>query len=261
MYNVKNFTQTPEVPDETIAVTGQHTFVITATETSITSWGAGNYGALGTGATPKLVYYPVTTNLYGILQHRKIASVFSYSPLAGLLTDTGEIYVWGYNQYGMGDGTATMKTVPTKIVDVDGVVFTNAEFFPTVCAVTNNGLLYMWGQNDYRKFGNVSLTADTQTRPILLANPAVSNKQFVQASPSTYAVFAVTIEGVLYGWGSNLNAMFGQGNINTTIFNPVVINTGALQSAVVTKVKAHSLGVLALTSDGKVCYFYWYSHT
>ncbi len=251
--------QTPEIPDETISVTGQPMFFLTATETSITSWGVGEAGALGIGTTPKFKFYPVTTDLSGMLQNRKIVSVFSSnSPMAGLITDTGEIYVWGSNTYGMGDGTNTMKTVPTKIVDVDRIVFTNVEILATtVCALTDNGLIYMWGYNEYRKFANNSLTANMQPRPILIANPAVSNKQFIQVSPSSYTVFAITTEGLLYAWGSNLNAMLGQGTNNNTLFpNPLVINTGDLQSATVTKVKPHSFGVLVLTTDGKVRYFY-----
>jgi hypothetical protein len=257
---VKNFVQSPEIPDETIAITAQLNFVVTASNTSLTSWGAGDYGALGIGTTPKFKYYPVTTNISTILQNRKIASVFSASTLAGLLTDTGEVYMWGYNTYGLGDGTsATIRSVPTKIVDVDGIVFTKVELFTTVCALTDNGQLYMWGQNDYRKFGNSSLTSGTQPRPILFANPTVSNKRFIQASPSTYAMFAITTENVLYAWGVNLNAMFGQGNSNSTVFtNPVMINTGALQSTFVIKVKPHNVGVLVITTDGKVCYIFSY---
>jgi alpha-tubulin suppressor-like RCC1 family protein len=254
---IKSLTPTLEIPDETILVTGQSSFALIATENSISAWGSGFYGILGNGATPRIKYYPVTTNLSVVLQNRRIASVFSYSSYVGLITDTGEIYVWGYNSYGMGDGTLVTKSVPTKIVDVDGIVFTKVESSFTVCALTNAGQFYMWGQNDYRKLANSSLTSSTQSRPILLANPNISNKQFIQGSPSLYAVFAVTTEGVLYGWGSNQAGMFGLGTNNGTIYDPMIIRTGVLQTATVVKVKNHNYGVLVLTTDGKVCLFFF----
>jgi alpha-tubulin suppressor-like RCC1 family protein len=250
---LKTITQTPELPDETIAIAGQQRFFVSATTTSITTWGQGYSGALGSGATPALQYYPNTTDLSVMLQNSKINSVFAYSTYAGLVTDTGEIYIWGANNNGMGDGTVTQKNVPTKIVDVDGIVFTKVELTATVVALTNNGLIYQWGNNDYQKFANASLTVVIQTRPKRLANPTVSNKQFIQATPCVYAVFAITTDGVLYGWGSNQNAMLGQGTANSTTFaDPVPIQTGALQTATPAKVKAYTTGVLVLATDGKV---------
>jgi alpha-tubulin suppressor-like RCC1 family protein len=251
---LKTITQTPEIPDETIAIAGQQKFFISATATSITTWGQGSAGALGSGATPGLQYYPNTTDLSAMLQNSKIDSVFAYTDYAGLVTDTGEIYIWGFSGNGMGDGTTAQKNVPTKIVDVDGIVFTKVELVSTVVALTNNGLIYQWGNNDYQKFANASLTVVIQTRPKLLANPTVSNKQFIQATPSQYAMFAITTDGVLYGWGSNQNAMLGQGTNNGTVFtDPMPIQTCALQTATPAKVKAHSSGVLVLATDGRVC--------
>jgi alpha-tubulin suppressor-like RCC1 family protein len=251
---LKTLTQTPELPDETIAIAGQQSFFIAATATSISSWGQGSAGSLGSGATPKIQFFPNSTDLSTTLQNSKITSLFAFANQAGLLTDTGEIFVWGFNNYGMGDGTALQRNFPTRIVDVDGVVFTKVEITITVAALTDNGRLYMWGHNDYRKFANNSLTAITQTRPVLLAHPIVSNKRFIQAAPSQYAVFGITTDGVLYGWGINLNAMLGQGAGNVTVYaDPMPIQTGVLQTATPAKVKAYFTGVLVLTTDGRVC--------
>jgi alpha-tubulin suppressor-like RCC1 family protein len=232
----------------------QQSYFISATATSITTWGQGITGVLGSGATPLMQFYPNTTDLSTTLQNRKITSVFAYSNSAGLLTNTGEIYVWGYNNYGMGDGTNTLKSFPTRIVDVDGVVFTKVELTSTVVALTDTGLLYQWGHNEYKKFANNSLTSITQSRPVLLSHPILSNKRFIQAAPSLYAVFVITTDGVLYGWGVNQNAMLGQGVANLTVYaDPVALQTGALQTAIPAKVKAYSSGVLVLTTDGMVC--------
>ncbi len=251
---MKTLTQTPELPDETISIAGQQFFFVSATTTSITTWGQGTSGVLGSGSTSKMQFFPNTTDLSATLQNRKIASVFAFGYLVVLLTDTGEIYVWGYNNYGMGDGTSIQKNVPTEIVDVDGIVFTKLELTSTVTALTNNGLLYMWGNNDYRKFANNSLTHNMQPRPLLLANPVLSNKQFIQATPSLYAVFVITSDGVLYGWGINQAGVLGLGSANATVYaDPMPIQTGALQTATPAKVKAYSSGVLVLTTDGMVC--------
>ncbi len=145
------------------------------------------------------------------------------------------------------------KALPTKVIGVDGVVFTKMEVFQTTTGITNEGNIYLWGHSEFKKLANDSMTSTSQVTPYLLRNPVLANKVFVQAASQTYVVFAVSTEGYLYGWGSNFYGSFGLGVMNSTIYpTPMRLASGVLGGVFVAKVDIYDTAFLILTTSGQV---------
>ena len=120
---------------------------------------------------------------------------------AAALTNSGDLYVWGYNNGTLGNGsTAKYQSTPVKILsNVD----TLPSFYSTLAAITQNKDLYMWGSNGHGQVGNG--TTENQLTPVKV----LSNVSFFSLDCSTSA--AVTTDGGLYIWGYNKYAQVGNG--------------------------------------------------
>ena len=119
----------------------------------------------------------------------------------------GDLYCWGYNEYGqVGNGTTENQTTPVKVLDgVKSVSCSYSSF--TVSAITGNGDLYCWGYNGDGQVGN-GMT-ETQTIP----EKVLSDVKSVSCSSST--VSAITENGDLYCWGYNRYGQVGNGTTET----------------------------------------------
>ena len=120
---------------------------------------------------------------------------------AAALTNSGDLYVWGYNNGTLGNGsTAKYQSTPVKILsNVD----TLPSFYSTLAAITQNKDLYMWGSNGHGQVGNG--TTENQLTPVKV----LSNVSFFSLDWNTSA--AVTTDGGLYIWGYNEYAQVGNG--------------------------------------------------
>jgi hypothetical protein len=95
---VKTLTQSPKgLPEDTLIMLASEYFALAVSRngTAMTAWGLNTLGSLATGLPNKYQYYPTDSNITVItLQNKKIASLFGYAYIAGILTDTGEVYMW-----------------------------------------------------------------------------------------------------------------------------------------------------------------------
>ncbi|MDA3863959.1 MAG: hypothetical protein PF689_08865 [Deltaproteobacteria bacterium] len=82
-----------------------------------------------------------------------------------VLTNTGEVYCWGFNSSGqLGDGTTTERFTPTLVTGGHSFIEINAGISHRTCGLTSTGETYCWGKNEYGQLGDGTTTdRDTPT--------------------------------------------------------------------------------------------------
>ncbi len=157
------------------------------------AWGDNFNDHLGT-ETPecKMVKKPTRVNIKG---NQRIIQVSCGGSHAGAITEDGELYMWGWNEYGqLGDGSKISKKKPVKI-KIKG----NPRITQVACggthtgAVTESGKLYTWGNNSGGQLGNG--THVRKRRPVYIM------EEVIQVSCGRASTGVVTIDGKPYTWG------------------------------------------------------------
>jgi alpha-tubulin suppressor-like RCC1 family protein len=136
------------------------------------------------------------------------------------LTTGGQLYCWGWNNFGqLGDGSTQNHAVPTLVAG--GLLFrqVNAGIFHT-CAVTTGYRAYCWGYNFYGAVGD-GTTVETRLTPV----PIAGSRAFRQVSAGSNRTCALTTTtNKIYCWGSGI---LGNGSGDGTSRTPQLIS-GAL---------------------------------
>ena len=212
------------------------------------AWGANNYGQLGNGAasnsgcfciaTPGQVTLPSGTNVIAI------ASGSNHS-LA--LTSTGQVLAWGNGTRGqLGNGTTMQSAVPVPVSLPSGPAVTAiAGGGEHSLALDSSGHMLAWGYNFYGQLGNGTTTISTVPVPVSLPSGILVS---AIAGGKNHSL-AVTSNGKVYDWGSNVTGQLGNGtNVDSNTPVQVALPSGTTVTAVAGS-SAHSL---ALTSTGQV---------
>lgn len=119
------------------------------------------------------------------------------------LTEGGDLYLWGDNAVGqIGDGTTDFKSQPYHL-EIDGVSAFKDVSLGTYhnIALTTDGDVYVWGMNNSGQIGDGTRT-DRHT-PQKLAFEGLNDK-IVTVNAGSSSTAAVTENGSLYMWGSQL---------------------------------------------------------
>ncbi|BDR52281.1 hypothetical protein KIM372_01880 [Bombiscardovia nodaiensis] len=244
------------------------------------AWGNNQYGQLGDNTTtsrklPVRVHTPTGVHFTAI-------SAGCYHALA--LGDDGNIYAWGYNQYGqLGDGTTTNKKEPVATHHgalPAGQRFTaiSAGFYHSL-ALGSDNKMYSWGLNNMGQLGDgttssgahqadgtpIHATAD-KIEPVLVHNGALpASEHFTSISAGRWHSLALGSDHKIYSWGYNGSGQLGNGiqgggdainNFPTGSTadqsEPVLVHNGALPASEhFTTISAGSYHSLALGSDGQ----------
>jgi alpha-tubulin suppressor-like RCC1 family protein len=127
---------------EQISVGDNHIAVI-KTNGELYTWGFGKHGPLGHGNEKDLLDTPTKVNLKG-----KIKQVDCVIDMTAALTDSGDIYIWGYNGFTK-IGTSSLcitKPHPLKHKRKFKYISLGNTF---LAAVSIKGDLYMWGKGSF----------------------------------------------------------------------------------------------------------------
>lgn len=188
-----------------VAIGDNHMVAVT-TEGNLYAWGSSYYGQLGNGnsgddsisLTPEKV-----TAFDGNVK----AAGCCYSSCAVITTD-GNLYAWGYNEYGLGEGTTTSSTTPVQITVFNG----NAESLACgkyhILVKTTGANLYAWGYNSSGQLGDGTYT--TRTTPVKITT-FDGNVSSVASGYCSDSSMVITTGGELYAWGVNLEGVLGVG--------------------------------------------------
>jgi alpha-tubulin suppressor-like RCC1 family protein len=114
-------------------------------------WGCNENGVLGNGKNDSLIYKP---ELNQYLIDKQIIDICCGSRHTLVLTDCGEVYAWGYNEFGqIGNerrGRNECQSIPIKVSDFNDekVIQISCGFHHSI-ALTENGHVFSWGRNNF----------------------------------------------------------------------------------------------------------------
>ena len=174
-------------------------------------WGLNNYGQLGDGTT---VSKTVPTLIpQSAFNNEKVVGLSLGGNFSGCITETGKLYMWGWNNYGqLGDGTTTDRYVPTLIsqsaFNNEKVVGLSLGRYHSGC-ITETGKVYMWGLNSSGQLGD-GTTTDRYV-PTLIPQSSFNNEKVVALSLGRNYSGCITETGKVYMWGRNDYGQLGDG--------------------------------------------------
>lgn len=167
---------------------------------------------------------------------------------------------WGSNDYGeLGIGTMTPMAgspTPVAVKNMDSIAGVAAGHAHTL-AVRADGTAWAWGANFNGALGDG--TTDHRSLPVqVYDNTGVSNpltKVVALAGGGSQTSYALTADGVVWGWGNNLVGQTGTGDTHVTHWAWPVL--GVSNAVAIAGGLAHGL---ALKADGTVWAWGWNVH-
>jgi alpha-tubulin suppressor-like RCC1 family protein len=226
-------------PEASAATTGGNVY----------AWGDNSLGELGNGTTDVQSDVPVEVNLPGGVAATAVSEGGSTSLALG---SDGNVYAWGYNQYGeLGDGTTTGSDVPVEVSLPGGVAAVAvSEGGGTGLALGSDGTVYAWGYNGFGQLGNGTtsrLYEPGSDVPVEVHLPG--GVAAVAVSEGEYASLALGSDGNVYAWGWGWWGQLGNGTTTDSDVPVEVHLPGGVAAVAVSEGGALSL---ALGSDGNV---------
>ncbi|KOC62519.1 RCC1 and BTB domain-containing protein 1 [Habropoda laboriosa] len=201
-------------------------------------------GCLGTGDTHSTLYPKKIDALC-----KKDIKTFAHGigPHVLALTERGEVYSWGnndYHQLGNGTGNKGLNPILVGLNLRDKVVVQIACGNHHSLALTDDGEVYAWGANNCGQAGSSICT--NQNGPLNVLFPSASTKVIsISCGPSLS--MAVSDNGKIYGWGCNTGGQLGIGNTHDQTY-PCQIE--ALVGIMIEKVVCGYAHTLALSKEG-----------
>jgi alpha-tubulin suppressor-like RCC1 family protein len=253
------------VPQQLAAPTGvvqvaageQHSLALTAAG-DLYSWGDRSDGAVGDGLTagdqavpaliPPASFPGLSSAITGIAAGNQLSFAWNAT----------QLYTWGTGA--LADGTATRST-PVEVTALFtlnvGETFVGAAAGRSGAAngfgyaLTSQGRIFAWGSDNGGRLGDGAPLADSAT-PVLATLPALSPGELVVGvSAGAAHGLALTNQGRVLAWGSDVNGRLGNGTGpgNGSQQAPQILGTFPAPATGVSAGTNHSLAVLA---DGTV---------
>ncbi len=183
-----------------------------------------------------------------------IASVSAGLIHGSFLTEDGDVYSWGFGNFGrLGHGDDEEQLIPKKIDALDDVTVVKIENGNGASyAIDDLGRLYSWGQNTNGQLG----LGDEVNRNVPSLVTDLADETIVDVSSGTSHTVVLTADGDVYAFGSNVDGQIGSpegldqnGDPIREILSPLKVE--GLPSNVV-KVTADTKTTFAVTADGDV---------
>ncbi|TGL37819.1 chromosome condensation regulator [Leptospira perdikensis] len=202
-----------KVPGITNAVMGVYGFdhvLILKKDGTVVSFGSNSVGQLGNGAGGTGTYSSSPVNVIGL--PTDIIQVIAGSDHSAALTKSGDVYVWGKDQYGnLGDGvigTATeVNHTPKKVNSLSGIVHI-ATGRDHILALKNDGTVYAWG---LAASGQLGIGGSGSPSPVPTPTIVTGLYQAVSVWANGTQSFAILSDGTVKGWGANSSGNLGTG--------------------------------------------------
>ena len=183
-----------------------------------------------------------------------IASVSAGLIHGSFLTEDGDVYSWGFGNFGrLGHGDSEDQLIPKKIEALDEVEVVRIENGNGASyAIDAQGKLYAWGQNSNGQLG----LGDEAQRSLPTIVSALEDETVVDVSSGTSHTVVLTADGEVYAFGSNTSGQIGSpegldenGEPLREVLTPLKVE--GLPANVVS-ITADTRSSFAVTADGRV---------
>ena len=219
---------------------GEHHTVVVSNLGQIWAAGLNDDGELGTGGTERQHAF-----VHVAVGGKKIVVVAAKFCHTAAITDSGELWTWGWNvdgQLGIGD-TEIYRHAPVKVsVNGQKIVAVAAGTYHTA-AVTDSGELWTWGDNNAGQLG-IGDTTDRHA-PVKVS---VNGQKIVAVAAGVRHTAAITDSGELWIWGDNGDGQLGIGD-TTDRHAPVKVSVNGQK---IVAVAAGTYHTAAVTDSGEL---------
>lgn len=223
----------PLQPVQQIAIGGAFSCAVVG-QSKVYCWGNNLYGQLGSGGE----YNSVDPQPIPGLPDAPIDALAAGGGHACALAQ-GNIWCWGYNQFGqLGDGSTTSRVSAVAVLGVAGAATQIAAGDYHTCAVINN-VINCWGNNFYGQLGSGDDLDSLVPAPVNGLGGAV-----VQLSTGSLHTCA-TVEAAAWCWGNNLSGQIGNGTVAAAQYSPTAVAGMGTGVAEVSAGSTHSCARLA----------------
>jgi regulator of chromosome condensation len=164
--------------------------------------------------------------------------------------DTGDIYVWGLNNYyQLGIPDMQNKFVPEKAAsfakDKNWSMISGGQHH--TIALDGQGKVYSLGRKEYGRLGLGEKDLEEKSAPTPI--PELQDKKCISVNCGTAVSFAVTANGVAYGWGMGSTKQLGQGDDEDDIYEPTIIGGKQLENKFTLMTSAGGQHTIILAAD------------
>lgn len=211
-----------KVPGINNAVMGTYGYdhaVVLKSDGTVVTFGSNSVGQLGNGTGGAGTYSANPVTVTGL--PNDIIQVIAGSEHTAALTKSGEVYVWGRDQYGnLGDGVlgtaAEVNSTPKKVSSLSGIVHI-ANGRDHILALKNDGTVYAWG---LAASGQLGIGGSGSPTPVPTPTLVTGLYQVVSVWANGTQSFAILGDGTVKGWGAN-----SSGNLGTGLTTPAKLYT------------------------------------
>lgn len=238
--------------DNVVDIAAGHFYTV-AVKADGTVWTSGynSDGELGYGDNGHKYEFVQVKDPDGTGELRNIKSVSVAYATTYAITYDGEVYAWGYNNYGqIGDKTATSRNLPYKTELTNIKEIAGGECF--ALALTNDGEVWTIGRNSEGQLG-LTNTTNINTWQKMKDTDGVSDVTNVkQVSGGKHHTVILKNDGTVYSTGYNNYSQLGDGSADT---KSTIAPMTKEDTSVMTNVKAISAAAYSswvVTNSGEI---------
>jgi alpha-tubulin suppressor-like RCC1 family protein len=220
-------------------------------------WGDNSHGQLGVGTT-RASSIPVRAKYNDLWAINEVSTGKDHLLATVSIDESPEMYAWGGNRFGqLGTGGGKDHTVPTQIFLEDcsggscqGDSVTNTAAGDEHSLALVAGSLYAWGSNAAGQLGIASIARSVVPVAVNDYGTSWPSIDLVALAAGAAHSLALTDDGKVYAWGSNVSGQLGNGQTKNTSA-PVQVRGLPAGDRVISIAAAGNLS-LALTRSGKL---------
>ena len=230
-----------------------------ALKTDGTVWGWGYNSDSAIGNTTAALYQTTPIQVMGPNGQGWLTNVVQISAggsHALALKADGTVWAWGYNPYGLGDGTVYSSATPVQVVGpggsgfLTGVVAVSAGGNDFSLALKADGSVWGWGLNRYGQLDSYT-NLGSNTAGVLTPVQAMNLGGVVGISAGGNHGLALESDGSVWAWGTNVWGELGNStNLGNYTWNVPPYGVAGIPAAA--GVSAGNGTSVALVADGTV---------
>ncbi len=221
-------------------------------EAGVVTWGLDDVGQLGL-RRPLNRAVPVVVNQTGALAGKTVTHTANGHMHTLVLTDDGQLYAWGDNDFGqLGTGTTLPMNVPVAVpmtAFAGKTVVGIAAGWSFSLAWTADGSVFVWGSSDDGQCGQISPRVPN---PTLIDSGALAGTPVKKVVAGNFFALALTMNGEVVAWGGNSFGQLGNGTITNSVMPLLISEIAPLSTVDITDIAVGNHHSLALTSDGRI---------